>query len=358
MLQALSTSLGETFRSIIASFRLSSLFPTLCFVALQRYVLLPYLARFGLPLELEEEASLAFFLILTALISYALRYLNFPLIRLIEGYPMRNTLLGRGMIRWHQARRDRLEEQRKHLDGLRKKASHERIVAEAKAELRFIADELGDYYPQRAHVTPTSLGNVMAAFEGYPGERYGIDAVYMWPRILPILDAEKYAPFVDREKEGFDFFINFAVLSALLAFELLVLRFLLNLHPDLAASSVLSILTWSVCIAGGLAYLFYRAAIASALNWGETVKSAFDLYRYELAAQLALERFTDKDDETEKWQNFSYFLKRGGANSFMRFNYPLPNFELLPEEEKKEQKKAEKSQETAAAKGEDDNEMA
>lgn len=320
MLEALSTNLGEAFRRVIASLRVSSLFPALCFVFLHHYCLLPFLAAHGLPLP-SADLELPALLLLTALISYILRYLNFPIIRLMEGYQIRQNVVGKKMVEWHQARHDWLMEQKK-------------LVS--KAEQRFIDDELGDYYPQREHIAPTKLGNVMAAFEAYPGRRYGIDGVYLWPRILPILDAKGYAPFVDREKEGLDFFLNFAVLSSVLAVELVTLRLLLALQPDLLGSSSRRILSWSAAIAGCLAYLFYRATIANALNWGETIKTAFDLYRYALAEQLHLKPFRSKRGETEMWYDLSSFIRGGTDESFNSFDYPPPLREETHEEQAQE----------------------
>jgi hypothetical protein len=252
--------------------------------------------------------------LLTALIGYILNYLNFPLIYLAEGYPLRNTRWGRFMIIWYREQKKRLEKQAK-LPG---------------SEQKFYEEKLADYFPPDGDgCAPTALGNVMAAFEAYPSQRYGIDAVYMWPRLLPVLrrrskitsvfgpgfprekseviseqvlSKEKYAVFVEREKEGFDFFLNFSVLSGVLAVEGVLLRLLLK-RP---------MFTWVALASGCVAFLsYYWGAVNCARNWGETIKTAFDLYRYSLAERLALEPFVDKMDKTETWEAISYFIKRG-----------------------------------------------
>jgi len=303
MLDALSTTLTNTFILLIKSFRLSSLFPALCFVVTNYFLLLPrFYGGNSFSLLRDESFGRLIFLtfLLTALIGYILNYLNFPLIYLAEGYPFRNTWWGQLMIAWYRGRKARLEQ-------LAKSSDRER---------RFYQDKLVDYFPPDSNgLAPTLLGNVIAAFEAYPSRRYGIDGVYMWPRLLPVLNKEKYAIFVEREKEGFDFFLNFSILSGVLAAESVLLRLFLG-QP---------MFTWVALASGCVAFLFYYwGAVNCARNWGETIKTAFDLYRYQLAEQLALKPFKDKIDETRRWEAISYFIKRGCWSDFGAFRYPLP----------------------------------
>jgi hypothetical protein len=305
MLDALSTTFTNTFILLIKSFRLSSLFPALCFVVISYLLFLPPSFQYNIFLGLKNgNYSIPLFpiFLLTALIGYILNYLNFPLIYLAEGYPFRNTWWGQLMIVWYKERKAWLKQQ-----------------AEAaqlpKSERRFYQDHLVDSFPPDPDMcAPTALGNVIAAFEAYPSRRYGIDAVHMWPRLLPVLNEEKYAIFVEREKEGFDFFLNFSILSSMLAVESVLLRMFLEQLW----------FTWVALASGCAAFLFYQAAVRNARNWGETIKTAFDLYRYRLAEQLALEPFEDKVDETRRWQAISYFIKRGSWDDFRAFRYPLP----------------------------------
>ena len=305
MLDALSTTLTHTITLLAKSFRLSSLFPALCFVVVNYLLFLPRFFAEGTPSWLKDGSfghPLFLTFLLTALISYTLNYLNFPLIYLAEGYPFRCTWWGRLMIAWYKARRDWLDEQAK-LPG---------------SEQKFYEMELADYFPDRDRCAPTALGNVIAAFEAYPWDRYHIDAVYMWPRLLPVLNEEKYAVFVEREKEGFDFFLNLAVLSGLLVVECVIFRLVCE-RPVLTLIALLS---------GCIAFAFYQFAVWCARNWGETIKTAFDLYRYQLAERLALKPFERAGDELKRWEGISYFIQgiQGGreAFDFDDFNYSLP----------------------------------
>ncbi|MBN1888791.1 MAG: hypothetical protein JW850_12420 [Thermoflexales bacterium] len=295
MLNTLSTTFTETISLLIKSFRLSSLLPSLCFVSANLLLLSqPY--EHSAPAWLKDSNVGLLISLLTVLIGYTLSYLNFPLIYLIEGYPLRDTPWGKLMIAWYQDQKDALVAKSRGSNG------------------QFYKDELLDCFPARDRCAPTALGNVTAAFESYPSQKYGIDAVYLWPRLLPILNEQKYAVFVEREKEGFDFFLNFSVLSGALVIECVLLRLVWG-WPALTAVALIS---------GCAAFAFYQAAVWCARSWGETIKTAFDLYRYQLAEQLALEPFADKIDETRRWRAISGFIKQGDSESFGAFRYPLP----------------------------------
>ena len=306
MIETLSKTIGDTFNLLIKSFRLSSIFPALCFVLINVSLLMLYPFDQNLRSFLQGTDFLAnpgllvFIFILTALVSYILNYLNFPLIYLAEGYSFAGNWWFRFCRDWQMTYKKFLEQKSKDTS----LPEFERMILE---------ERLSDYFPpETERCAPTALGNVTAAFEAYPYRRYGIDAVYMWPRLVPILSKEEYAVFVEREKGGVDFFLNSFILCSILAFESIVLRFLLGN----------SLFTWIALISGTIAFFSYQATVRCAVNWGETIKTAFDLYRYPLAKQLALSPFTDKVDETLCWGDISDFIK--GYRDFFRFSYPMP----------------------------------
>ena len=315
MLDALSTTFSKTLILLIKSFRLSSLFPALCFVVAHLlFILLHFSERDLLAWINDEGLGFVAFVVflLTVLVGYTLSYLNYPIIYLFEGYPFRETLWGRMMRAWYREQREWLEQQAQ-------AESRQRARVDSEADSNawtFYEDRLADRFPPRGKdCAPTELGNVIAAFEDYPSSRYGIDAVHMWSRILPILDERGYAVFVEREKEGFDFFLNFSLLSGVLAMESTVMRWLAD-QPVFTGIALVSLCA---------AFLFYHwGAVNCARNWGETIKTAFDLYRYDLAEKLALRPFTDEDDEMWIWWVISSLVKRGSLEELYKvFDYFL-----------------------------------
>jgi len=160
-------------------------------------------------------------------------------------------------------------------------------------------------------VAPTALGNTIAAFEEYPKNRYGIEAVSLWPRLVPILSEENYAIFVEKEKAGFDFLLNLSLLMGIFTTECVIARLSgIDLPVIIPAAGLLT------------AYLLYRGAIQNASNWGETVKTAFDSYRYQLARRLSMKPFYNQKEESARWHAISQFIVKGSA--YDKFDYPLP----------------------------------
>ena len=91
--------------------------------------------------------------------------------------------------------------------------------------------------------------------------------------------------------------------------------------------------TWIALGSLSAAFLFYHwGAVNCARNWGETVRTAFDLYRYDLAKRLALEPFGDMLEEHIRWEAFSSFIKRGSYEDFGAFRYPLPKYGVMRDE--------------------------
>ena len=81
----------------------------------------------------------------------------------------------------------------------------------------------------------------------------------------------------------------------------------------------------------GVAYLFYRLAVPCAGKWYDWINAAFDLYRYQLAEQLALKPFENAGEELALWWALSLFAG-GERENFEDFDYTLPKLEGAGEE--------------------------
>lgn len=163
---------------------------------------------------------------------------------------------------------------------------------------------------RRERVKPTRLGNAYASIEEYPYERYGMDAMTFWPRLLAVTPAD-YRQSIGEQKTNCDFLLHTAAVAFLVAVEALVVAGL-ELRWTLLAFSAPSI----VC-----AYALYRAAVAETLTLGKLIDGAFDLYRHALLDQLLgarLDRRLPLDVERRVWQRLDAFVRRGEE-----FYYPL-----------------------------------
>ena len=168
--------------------------------------------------------------------------------------------------------------------------------------------------PSPEYILPTGLGNTIAASEHYPYRRYHIDPIRLWPRFVPALLNNKYAGFIEGEKSILDFLVNL-LLCAMLFWPVGLGVFLSSGRVDILLL-LISILISAIIVYGG--------ACVAAVNWGNTVKSAFDLYRFELMRMLHLKMDANGtlSDERRMWQGISEFLAFGRIDNFAGFDYP------------------------------------
>jgi hypothetical protein len=213
-----------------------------------------------------------------------------PMTRLLEGY---------WSWRWADKTIGRLGRYRQ---GKRRTRLHKDTssMAYLREYLAFAPAELGP-------VMPTRLGNALRAAESYPGddERWGVDAVYWWPRLYLILP-DSTRDHVDEARASMDQLILLSVLSA--TFGAVAIGFgIAGLTPAV----------WVSCAVGGLilARLSYLAAVASAGVFGDLIRSCFDLFRGDLLTHLGWQAPESLPDERTLWRALGQQLYRRSANS-------------------------------------------
>lgn len=309
MLGALTKTVSDMLALLNQSLKLSAMFPALVFVLLNHYVA----QKYNWPTDwskMEFSQQAVFVLIAVILLGYTLNILNIPIIRLFEGYPLCMTWLGRGMIKCQTKRKTWLRSRSEYIGELLSDnlnllvARDPELLNRLALEYSLHMDRLSKFFPEEDfRLIPTDLGNTIAAFEDYPKQRYGIDAVYLWPRMLPILTEEEYAVFVEKEKAGLDFLLNLSLLLSVFGLECVGFKVIFGLQ----------ISPWWPIGALLTAFWLYRSSIRGAYSWGETVKVAFDLYRYQLARKLGLQplNWKGEDKERTQWKNISSFLRKG-----------------------------------------------
>jgi len=154
---------------------------------------------------------------------------------------------------------------------------------------------------------PTRLGNTLQAAESYPGddERWGLDAVFWWPRLYLIMPASAREQ-VDEARVSMDQMVLLSWLSA--AFTLVAAGF---------GIAGLRLTVWAPCAAGALAlsWLCYRAAVVSAAAFGDLVRSCFDLFRIDLLTHLGWPVPERMPDERALWRALGQQLYRRGTSS-------------------------------------------
>ncbi|MBV9302410.1 MAG: zinc ribbon domain-containing protein [Acidobacteriaceae bacterium] len=136
--------------------------------------------------------------------------------------------------------------------------------------------------PEATH--PTALGNILAGYEQYPGNRYGMDSVFFWPRIWLQIEKDKKEE-IDSQWSVADGFLILSAVSFVGAVVWISESVLVSLH--LVHGTVLPIESASLTALLGigwllLGYAWYRLSLPFHRENGEVFKSIFDLYRNKI----------------------------------------------------------------------------
>lgn len=214
-----------------------------------------------------------------------------PLVRLLEGYWGRSGP-ARALTRLG------VDRQRKRLEALITRAATpvKDPTDPAAADAIAAAAERQRLFPDAdSDLLPTRLGNVLRSAEQRAGAPYGLEGVVAWPRLYPLLP-DPVRLTVDDRRDQLDVAARFCsvfLTAALISFVLLV--------PH----------EWWLAVPAGclvLAWLAYRASVTAALAYGEAVRSAFDLHRFDLRRALHLPLPETRSAERAENAELSAFL--------------------------------------------------
>lgn len=208
-------------------------------------------------------------------LAYLLQALTTPLLRFYEGY----------WPDWLGWLREKAQaDQKRRMDAMKgsEDKTHDRASLQALHQPGVYRQRYFHYPRSHEMIRATSLGNTLTASEEYPYIVYRIDSILWWPRLTPLLP-EDFRKQVDQNFTPLLALINLSFLFTLLAF----LGGGLLLFIDIF---VISQSPWffALVFVGGLllAKLSYEGAVAQAVNYGTTIRVAFDLYRHSILKQM------------------------------------------------------------------------
>jgi hypothetical protein len=232
-----------------------------------------------------------------------------PLVRVLEGYWLENPLWPAWVHRlgtaWQRARSRRLSE----LAGARPDPAliqaakgngraadrAARELAELRRRARTAVWQRSRRFPAPERLLATALGNALRAAEDDAGQRYNLATVLVWPGLYAVL-GDRTRAIVD------DLRLQLDVAARLCAMSLLA--------AVLAAVLLVSFWPWGLLVpagAVGVAWLAYRAAVNAAIAYGEGLRLAVDLHRFDLLAALHLPLPADFDAELAANRTLSQF---------------------------------------------------
>ena len=237
-------------------------------------------------LRFVHAAIFAGIVLFIALVSHPFQI---SIIRLLEGYwdvsPIGRWLSTVGTA-IHRRRRARLEA-----------LAYQRPTGSYQWKRRRATVQLQGY-PSEARLLPTMLGNALRAAEDEAGPRYGLLTMATMPRLYPCLP-DRFAATLSDLRNQLDIAARFCVsfLIATVISTILLLR-----HGGwLAVSLVTMVLAW----------VSYRAAVRAAMQYGEGLRVAFDLYRFDLLRTLHLPLPVDHDEEQALNRRLSAYFAAG-----------------------------------------------
>lgn len=231
------------------------------------------------------------------LVSIALLAINRPWVRTLEGYGARNPfkLLQKCADASFASKARRALLLQRKIEAARRQGKSEPKRPDGYAEtLRKAADA----YPDSGDwVLPTRFGNRYRAIEVYSRVIYGLDAIAAWGRLEAVIP-EAFGARLAEEKAQLDFSVNTLLTGFLLV--------LLYGGLAIAARDIPSV--WLLAGSIILGVFGYFAAHAALATYGQYVKSAFDLFRPQLAEQLGLDLPRSPDAERDMWTQVSRMI--------------------------------------------------
>jgi hypothetical protein len=221
--------------------------------------------------------------------------LNRDLYRIMEGYRKFNPLK---LFGWMEKRRyqslvselEKLDDDyRECIDS--KKEFPVKLRTRRNELMRQLAEEFPD---QEEYLLPTPFGNVLRSFEVYPRYMYGFEAIDGWGRLLAVIPKD-YLELIDAARAQVDFWVNLGVVFILLQIEYIVLSFLTGTPLQ----------WWVVILFIALGTIAPMRATSAAREWGDFVKSAFDVYRFKLLESLGIDLPKSREEERKLWTKYS-----------------------------------------------------
>ncbi|MCG8490504.1 MAG: hypothetical protein MI743_02720 [Sneathiellales bacterium] len=270
---------------------------------------LPLVEKFlelsGFTLSIEILAS-----ILVFLFGWLFIVLDMPIYMLLEGRRYWPSYIKAEFIHSKQVRISKLKAEREELatrlqgNGLSdlQKGIMRIKMLELEVELakHTIDPEEGTHYA----VWPTRLGNIIYAYEEYPRVKYGLDAVFFWPRLWLSIDKDLREE-IDNQQAQVDGLVYAVValfISALLVFGYRAIEALEWVQLKYTPSPAYSLGIGLLLII--FSCLLYRASLNSHVHFGAFYASVFDQYRDKIEADKILDIVTNRTGKTElKTQN-------------------------------------------------------
>jgi len=288
---------GELPKLFDRNFAVGFFLPVAIFITLSGWVLSQY--SFGPDIGIYLETNLLIGTTILGVSSWVggivLLAINRDLYRLMEGYGTYNPLK---IFTWLEKWRfHRITNNLEKLDDEYREciAAKKEFPEKSRTKRNQIMRQLAEEFPDKEeYILPTPFGNVLRSFEIYPRYMYGLDSIDAWGRLLAVIPKD-YLELIDAAKSQVDFWVNLG-----LAFILLLIE-----YEALAMGTGTPINIWIIILLIALGTIAPIRATSSAREWGDFIKSAFDVHRFKLLESLGVETPKNREEEKALWIKYS-----------------------------------------------------
>lgn len=236
-----------------------------------------------------------FLLISLMLVSNRLAgWFQFPLIRLIEGYwPSSLSFLEDYLVK-------RLESEKKLMEEEWGQLADKYEENDESDRRRYIKLETKlERYPSSL-LLPTMFGNIFRAAEEYPMNRYGLETTRVWPVLWLLIPDKMREELIESNKVLYDRVTLFFWFS------------MFSLWTVIAFIEWDSSIRWPLIVSiFGIFFVYYFGLIPAVSNFGDLLRTSFDLHRFTLYEALHLPLPSYPNFEEKDGKNLSQYLKRG-----------------------------------------------
>jgi hypothetical protein len=299
---------------LVGHFLPSIMFITANIVMFSTIFTLPPLPIFSALAQIESTWAVPTALIIAWILGVTLLAGNRILLRLLEGYHVLNST---PLIRRQQKLFEKINKEIEHVIEVGKAEKLKLGKASTETEEKYtelLRKRLSSFPPKRENILATAFGNTIRSAEMYSLEVYHMDAIPLWPRILAVVP-EEFRVVIEDAKSHMDAAVNIFYLSIVIGVESIIVALATHVRN----------LTWLIIpiLAIVFTVLSYQLGISAARQWGENIKSVFDIYRYDLLKKIGIKSASSWDDERKQWKTITKaFLYHYPLNNLDRDNIP------------------------------------
>jgi hypothetical protein len=232
--------------------------------------------------------------------------LNFEILRLFEGYGHFNPLR---LLQWiqrkkfFQLQREKFQVE-KDVDIVEEIGDEEKFSDFVGQKIKIYLKAVERFPSREKRLLPTAFGNAIRAFEDYPEDIYGLDAVVSWVRLLGVIPKD-FRELINTARCVTDFWMNLVLISYLIIIE----------YAIIVLSTGQIRVIWAPLLMLGFAFFASRRTVLAAVMWGDFVKSSYDLYLPDLRDKLQLPVKKTTEEEKALWNEMArQFLYHQAAN--------------------------------------------